>query len=200
LIADALLFDLGGVVIDIDFGRMFARWAAHAGLPPDALRARFSFDAFYDRHERGQIQAAEYFASLRTSLALTLTDEQFADGWTSIYVGEVPGIATILNTLEGRVPLYAFTNSNPTHKRHTFSAYAETLKPFRRVFVSSDLGCRKPEPAAFEAVAEAIGVPLERILFFDDTLVNVEGAQAIGMQAVHVKSVQDIADAVRALA
>jgi putative hydrolase of the HAD superfamily len=200
LSADALLFDLGGVIIDIDFGRMFARWAAYAGLPPEAIRARFSVDAFYERHERGEIQAAEYFASLRTSLALTLTDEQFADGWTSIYAGEVPGVMSLLRTLEGRVPLYAFTNSNPTHKRYTFTEYATTLAPFRRVFVSSDLGMRKPEAPAFVAISKAIGVPLDRIMFFDDTLVNVEGAQAIGMQAVHVKSVQDIADAVRALA
>lgn len=115
-------------------------------------------------------------------------------------MGEVPGIAPILKTLEGRVPLYAFTNSNPTHMRYVFSAYAETLRPFRKVFVSSDLGFRKPERPAFEAISATIGVPLERILFFDDTLVNVEGAQAIGMQAVHVTSVQDVAHAVRELA
>jgi hypothetical protein len=105
--ADALLFDLGGVVIDIDFGRMFARRAAYAGLPPEAIRAQFSFDALYERHERGEI--------------------------------------LLLRTLEGRVP-------------------------FRRLFVSSDLGMRKPE------------------------------AQAIGMQAVHVIYVQDVANAVRELA
>jgi len=65
--------------------------------------------------------------------------------------------------------------------------------------VSSDLGFRKPEAPAFAAISKAIGAPLERILFFDDTLVNVEGAQATGMQAVHVKSVQDVANAVREL-
>ena len=110
---------------------MFARWAAYAGLPPEAIRARFSFDAFYERHERGEIQAAEYFASLRASLKLDLSDAQFSEGWTSIYVGEVPGIGPLLRNLATRVPLYAFTNSNPTHMRHVFSAYAETLKPFR---------------------------------------------------------------------
>ena len=50
---DALLFDLGGVVFEIDFNRMFARWAAYAGEEPETIRARFSLDAFYARHERG---------------------------------------------------------------------------------------------------------------------------------------------------
>ena len=47
--ADALLFDLGGVVIEIDFGRAFARWAAASGTPADTIRSRFSFDAAYER-------------------------------------------------------------------------------------------------------------------------------------------------------
>jgi putative hydrolase of the HAD superfamily len=191
---DALLFDLGGVVLSIDWDRMFTRWAYHAGEEPDTIRARFSFDAFYARHERGEIEASEYFASLRSSLRINLSDAQFIDGWTAIYVGEILGMPQLLRSLKDQVPLYAFTNSNPTHVNVWANLYAETLKNFRRVFVSSDLGVRKPEPEAFAKVATAIGVPLSRILFFDDTKENVESARAIGMQAIHVKSVQGIAE------
>ena len=66
----------------------------------------------------------------------------------------------------------------------------------RKVFVSHELGKRKPTPEAFHAVAQAIYVPPERILFFDDTLDNVNGALAVGMQAVHVQSIADIERAV----
>jgi len=191
---DALLFDLGGVVLSIDFARMFARWAYHAGEELDTIRARFSFDTFYARHERGEIEASKYFASLRSSLRINLTDAQFTDGWTAIYVGEIRGVPQLLRSLKDQIPLYAFTNSNPTHMGVWANLYAETLKNFRRVFVSSDLGVRKPEPEAFAKVATAIGVPLSRILFFDDTKENVESARAIGMQAIHVNSVQGIAE------
>src|SRR5262249_51914286 len=51
----ALLFDLGGVVIEIDFDRVLARWALHAGTDFAALKSRFSFDPSYQRHERGEI-------------------------------------------------------------------------------------------------------------------------------------------------
>ena len=67
------------------------------------------------------------------------------------------------------------------------------------MFVSSEIGVRKPEPAAFAAIAAAIDLPLERILFFDDTLANVEGALAVGMPAVHVRSLDDIAKAIDGL-
>jgi glucose-1-phosphatase len=193
---DALLFDLGGVVIDIDLGRAFTRWAATAGTTVETIRSRFAFDAAYERHERGEIQADEYFASLRSSLQVELSNAELSEGWTAIYLGEVPGIRTLLSTLEGRLPLYAFTNSNPTHQAFWASRYAEVLTSFRRVFVSSEIGVRKPEPAAFAAISAAIDVPLERILFFDDTLANVEGARAVGMPAVHVRSLADIARAI----
>ena len=196
---DALLFDLGGVVIDIDLGRAFTRWAAAAGMPVETIRSRFAFDAAYERHERGEIQADEYFAALRSSLQVDLSNAEFSEGWTAIYLGEVPGIRTVLSTLEGRLPLYAFTNSNPTHQTFWASRYAEVLTSFRRVFVSSEIGVRKPEPAAFAAIAAAIDVPLERILFFDDTLANVEGALAVGMPAVDVRSLDDIANAIERL-
>ena len=61
----ALLFDLGGVVIEIDFDRVLKRWEPISKLSFTELKATFHFDAAYMRHERGEIEAAEYFAHLR---------------------------------------------------------------------------------------------------------------------------------------
>ena len=199
MIADALLFDLGGVVIEIDFGLMFTRWATDAGVPVETIRSRFSFDDAYERHERGELPARDYFAALRASLKIDLSDAELTAGWNAIYLGEVAGIRSLLGALAGRLPLYGFTNSNPTHQAFWTPRYAEVLKSFRRVFVSSEMGLRKPEAAAFAAISREIGVPLERILFFDDTAVNVEGARAIGMPAVLVRSLDDVMKALATL-
>ena len=194
---DAALFDLGGVVIETDFDQVFAHWAEHSNHHPDAIKAKFSFDDFYQQHERGKISAFEYFASLRGSLGINISDTQFIEGWNAIYVREVPGIAVLLQRLKEKVPVYAFTNSNPTHQQVWSKRFAEVLSLFHTVFVSSELGKRKPEPEAFREVAAAMGVPLPRIVFFDDTLENVEEARALGMPAVHVRSLADIEDSVR---
>jgi glucose-1-phosphatase len=190
--ADALLFDLGGVIIEIDFNRAFARWAAHSNYRLETIKARFSFDSFYQRHERGEIGASEYFDSLRASLGIDISDTQFVDGWNAIYVREVPGIAALLQRAKEKMPLYAFTNSNPTHQHVWSKRFAAVLGLFHTVFVSSELGKRKPEPGAFHAIAETMGVKLQRIVFFDDSLENVEGARAIGLRAVYVRSIADI--------
>ncbi len=194
---DAALFDLGGVVIETDFDQVFAQWAAHAHHHPDAIKAKFSFDDFYQQHERGEISASAYFASLRGSLGINLSDAQFIDGWDAIYVREVPGIAVLLQRLKEKVPVYAFTNSNPTHQQVWSKRFAEVLSLFHTVFVSSELGKRKPEPEAFRVVADAMGIQLPRIVFFDDTWENVEEARVLGMQAVHVRSLADIQDSLR---
>src|ERR1700684_2060887 len=93
--ADALLFDLGRVVLDIDFNTTLARWAAHAGCAPADLAARFPRDETYRRHERGQISDTEFFTGLRTSLGVDLSDAQLLEGWNAIFLGEMPGIAKL---------------------------------------------------------------------------------------------------------
>jgi glucose-1-phosphatase len=65
--------------------------------------------------------------------------------------------------------------------------------------LSSTIGLRKPDAAAFDHVVKAIGVPAERIVFFDDLADNIEGARARGLVAVLVTSPDDVANALKAL-
>jgi putative hydrolase of the HAD superfamily len=197
--ADALLFDLGRVVLDIDFSKAIAIWAADAGCAPAELLSRFVRDEAYRQHEMGLISDADYFATLRASLDVTLSDDRFLEGWNAIFTGEMPDIAALLVRARNHLPLYAFSNTNAAHVAHFSKTYADVLGHFRELYLSSTIGLRKPDKAAYEHVVNAIGVPATRILFFDDSAENVEGARACGLQAVHVKSSEDVADALAAL-
>jgi len=197
--ADALLFDLGRVVLDIDFSKVVASWADHAGCEPSHLVGRFSPDEAWRQHERGEISDAAFFQSLRASLDIDITDGQFLDGWNAIFAGEMPGIAAMLARAGTRLPLYAFSNTNGAHVEHFSRAYADVLGHFREIYLSSAIGLRKPEAAAYDHVVKAIGVPASRILFFDDSAENIAGARAQGLNAVHVRSPDDVAAALAAL-
>ena len=192
----ALLFDLGGVIVGIDFDRAFAIWGSYSGIARDAIKSRFTFDSQYEAHERGEVGAGEYFDSLRSSLGINLSDQQFMEGWNAILPDETPGMAALLKRLRARIPLYLFSNSNRAHHAYWARTFAGTLENFREVFVSSDLGRRKPEPEAFATVMSRIGAPPEKIRFFDDTEVNVQSARNLGMQAIHVKTIADVENAV----
>jgi glucose-1-phosphatase len=197
--ADALLFDLGRVVLDIDFNNTLTRWSGDAGCAPADLAARFPRDETYRRHETGQISDAEFFTGLRASLRVGLSDAQFLEGWNAIFIGEMPGIALQLARAARRVPLYAFSNTNPAHAQYLAKAYAGVLGHFRKIFLSPAIGLRKPDAAAYDHVVKAIGVPAARIVFFDDSTENIEGARDRGLQAVHVTSPDDVANALDAL-
>ena len=192
---EALLFDLGGVIMDVDFARVTRRWAEHAGCDPTALHARYTPDEDYRRHERGAISDEAYWSALRGTLGIDISDEHFLEGWNALFEGVIPGVTKWLPAACARLPSYAFSNTNPAHEVYWSAAYADTLKPLRKVYVSSRIGLRKPDREAFDFVALEIAVPASRILFFDDALANVEGARGAGFQAVHVRSNADVAAA-----
>jgi glucose-1-phosphatase len=197
--ADALLFDLGRVVLDIDFKRAMACWARHGKCDVADIAARFSSDEALKQYESGKIDDAAYFAGLRKMLGVDITHDQLLEGWNSIFIGEMPGIAPLLARAAKRLPLYALSNTNPPHIAHFSKLHADLLGHFREMYLSSTIGLLKPDAAAYDHVVRAIGSPAQRIVFFDDLADNIAGARAYGLTAVHVKSSEDVAQALAAL-
>ena len=195
----ALLFDLGGVVIGLDFDKAFETWGNYANVAASVVKARWSQDDAYERHERGEIEGAEYFDSLRKTLGIQLTDEQFIEGWNAIFLKEVSETVGLIEQLQKRIPLYAFSNTNETHWAEWAKHYRKPLEPFRKIFCSFEMGKRKPEADAFAFVVVEMGCDFEEIMFFDDTEPNVSAAKALGIQAVLVTTPEDVLKAVEAV-
>ena len=195
----ALLFDLGGVVIDIDFGRAFAAWQPKSRLSLEEIGRMFMFDLPYQRHEKGEIDAQEYFDHLASTLRIEGDHSFIAQGWNSIFVGEIAGTMAALRTVRNELPCHAFTNTNAAHAAAWSRMFPAVVNSFDRIFASHEMGLRKPEREAFDHIAQALGVAPEAILFFDDVFENVQGARAAGFQAVHVRSPHDVQVALDAL-
>ncbi len=190
--AGALLFDLGGVLLDIDFDCAFRHWAQCAGVPVESIAARFKQDTAYDAHERGEISGAQYFAALRTMLKIDLSDAEFTDGWSSILRGVIPGADTLLAALAATTPVYIFSNTNALHFARWGADYPALLAPVTKVFCSHAIGLRKPAVAAFNKVCALMNTAPARIVFFDDLPDNVAGARRCGLHAFQVTALDDI--------
>lgn len=196
----ALLFDLGGVVLEIDFNRAFAHWEPVSRLSFEEIKARFAFDAAYQQHERGEISAAQYFGHLCHTLQLQSGHAHVAEGWNAIFTGVIGETLAMIQAARKQWPCYAFTNSNAAHQAAWSTMFPELVQAFDRIFVSSDMGCRKPERQAFEHIAREIGVDADAILFFDDLAENVAGAAKAGLQPVHVQGPEDVRRALERIA
>ena len=195
----ALLFDLGGVLVDIDFKLALGAWSCLSALPEDQLRCSFRFDEPYERHERGEITAHEYFDHLRSALRLCASPQEIEAGWNAIFVREMAETTALVERARRRLPCYAFTNTNASHMGRWSALYPRVVSAFDRIFASHQMGLRKPERAAFDYICRALALAPDSILFFDDSNENVRAARDAGMQGVLVRTPQDVADALHAV-
>ena len=184
----AVLLDLGGVVLDIDPQACFVSWATVAGVDAELIASRWSVDDAYKAFEVGEVGFAEYAASLSRRLGVTLAEDQWMTGWNALLRGPFPEVADILPAVARRLPLYAFSNTNPVHEAVWRAQLAGVLGSFRKVYTSCGLRLRKPDEAAYLAVADDMGVDPGAILFVDDNAENIAGARAAGLRVWHATS------------
>lgn len=182
----ALLLDLGGVVIDVDPRRCFAYWAQAASVDVAGIARRWRADDAYEAFEIGVIGFDEYLASLSARLGISLGKDDWRAGWNALLGDSIADVVAALPALAARVPLYCFSNTNVVHQAAWERRHADALAPFRRIYVSWQLGMRKPSIAAYHRVADEIGLAPEDIVFLDDNAANVRGAIAAGLVARHV--------------
>jgi FMN phosphatase YigB (HAD superfamily) len=185
-------FDLGGVLVRIC--RSFAEACERADLPlrdanwlasAAALQARRQVVLDY---QCGALSSVEYFERLREALEGRYDAgelEMLHDAWL---IEEYVGAGKLIEALASTSGITAVCLSN-TNERHWEAllapekpAYPSVLALHQR-FASHLMRANKPEPKVFGALQRALDVDASRILFFDDTDVNVEGARLAGWQA-----------------
>jgi glucose-1-phosphatase len=178
-----LLCDLGGVVVDFSFSLALDSWAAASGSDGLALRDRFTMDRQFEAFEAGRLSTGGYFDHLRMQLGISLTDADMAAGWNSIYLGVNRHVLELLHELRSNgVRLVGVTNTNPVHLSHWLPWYQREFPVFDTLFISTEMGCRKPEPAFFAAVEAAEGFEEgDLVVFVDDAQENVEGGSRVGI-------------------
>ena len=149
--------------------------------------SKWGADDAYKRHETGDLDFAGYCAHLSERLGITLPPHEWLEGWNAIFVAPYPGVVARLPRIAERFDLCCYSNTNDAHHAEWSTRYADELKAFRRVYVSSAIRRRKPDVESFRWVARDMGHAPEHILFIDDTLENIEGARAAGFMAVHAR-------------
>ena len=187
----AAIFDLGGVVIDVRVENIFRYWGRCVGLAARDVAERFKTDS-YEPFERGEISPEEFRQRVVNKLGAGISFDDFHRGWNSIFCGVIPGIETLLARLSGRLRLAMLTNTNEPHARRWSELYGDVLASFERIFVSCEMGMRKPEPRCFRAVLDAMHLAPPDAVFIDDSAGNVEAAIDLGMKGIVAQSPQQI--------
>ncbi len=198
---EAVVFDLGGVLIDVRMKQCAGPWARACNMAPEEVVARLWQDGTYQELERGEMTVDQYRTRLAGLLgAPGFSMECFLSGWNAVFFGLVGGAIQLLDALARRgLRLVALTNTNVAHAEVWMSLYPEIVRRFERIFLSHELGSRKPEPQAYQAVLEYLALAPERTVFVDDREENVVAARELGMRGIVAAEMSSIVKGLEAL-
>ncbi len=190
--ADFLIFDLGNVIIDLDYPR--ALDLISSGLPAGQ---QFRVNEFYRTgfqlaYERGEIDSATFRNEVRTYFGEPWEDRKVDELWNSI-LGKIPQKRLeLIKNLKEHYQLGVLSNTNAIHIDAVYQILKtdhkmDRFEPlFDRIFYSHEMGLAKPSPEIYEAMLAQLGAKADRVIFFDDLEANVKGAASVGIRAVHV--------------
>ncbi|HEX6393827.1 MAG TPA: HAD family phosphatase [Acidimicrobiales bacterium] len=185
----AVVFDMGGVLTDPPFLGL-EHYAGRLGLPPDALKQFFRGDPTMARFETGTISSREFFkyvcVSCRDRYGVRVDIHELA---RAAEMGErlQPATLRLVAEVHRRVKTALLTNNVKTAGWRESFPFDE----FDVVVDSSQVGVRKPNPAIYRHLVEALAIDPDAIVFFDDFEENVEAALHLGIQAFVFTNVAD---------
>ena len=181
------IFDLGNVIVDIDFNRVLGAWSDLGRVPLATLKNRFQMDENFSRHERGEISDEQFAAKMCEQLDLALSFEQFAAGWQAVFVGVRPEVIKIMHKLrEQGDRVVILSNTNRLHCEFWPTEYPEVQSAADKIYLSQEMRVRKPEPEIYQRLLNEEDVSAQDAIFLDDNLANIEAARALGIHSVHV--------------
>lgn len=190
----ALIFDLGGVILDIDQDKTI-RAFNRLGLDLEALHYQMPV---LNHFETGKITIEEFRQVIKTAIKRQVEDAQINDAWNCMLLELPKERLRILNKFKQKYQLYLLSNTNALHMQCFYNYLERTHgietwhKTFDRIFYSYEIGLRKPDKSCYEFVCNTIGLAPEQCLFIDDSLLNIRGAEAAGIRTCHAKTTLDI--------
>ncbi len=182
-----VIFDLGRVLIPFDFMRGYLRMQALSGLAPDEIRARLSRDSLVHRFESGHIENHAFVAEVAARLGVRLDYERFSEIWSSIFLPETLIPEEVVAGIRRNHRTVLLSNTNGIHFAMLDSRYP-ILQHFDARILSYEVKAMKPEPAIYQAAIDAAGCAPHECFFTDDIPAYVDGARAMGIDAVLFES------------
>jgi putative hydrolase of the HAD superfamily len=193
---EALLFDLGKVLVDFDFDLGMKRFAARTALSFEEFKSIILDHTWVRRYEHGEISTADFHQYLREHGRLEMNLLEFHEAWGSVFL---PGLIVpkeLLASLKARYPLILVSNTNEAHAEFVAKNYG-VLDFFDHKIFSHEVGSMKPDRKIYDAAIAAAGKPPGALFFTDDREENVESAANLGIRAHQFHTVLNLVKALR---
>ncbi|GGK71866.1 HAD family hydrolase [Rufibacter glacialis] len=187
-----IIFDLGGVIINIDYAKSTDALRAFAAQSTEVDFSQKAQSELFDLYERGDISCAEFRDGLRQEYRITATDEQIDEAWNTMLLDIPAERIALLRALSKQYRLFLLSNTNAIHMK-AFNQIVEQAHGipgldglFEKAYYSHLVRKRKPGAEVFEHILQENGLNAQETLFIDDSIQHIVGAQSVGLQTLHL--------------
>lgn len=183
-----LLLDLGGVIINIDYLKTIEAFETLGLHNAAQFYSQQQQTQLFDQFECGKISTQRFINELLHFLPPRTSPNKVVEAWNAMILDFPIERLNQLKTLKEKHPIYLLSNTNEIHmqavRRSLKNVTNEPLESFfNQVFLSHEIGLRKPNANVFDFVCEKINCSKEQVFFIDDSIQHVEGAKQVGIQS-----------------
>jgi putative hydrolase of the HAD superfamily len=186
-----IIFDLGGVIINLDPARTRNAFTQLGFRNFDALYSFAQQSGTFDLFDKGLMSNTEFRSEMRKYISTEVTDVEIDAAWNAMLLDVPAEKIELLQHLKSRYRTFLLSNTNRIHVE-CFSAELERVhgsKDFspwmERCYYSCDIGMRKPDEEIFRFVLQENNLVAEETLFIDDSIQHISGANRCGLETLH---------------
>jgi len=200
---DAIIFDLGGVILNIDYQLTINAFEKLGFKNFNAQYSKMQQSGLFDNLEKGLITEKEFVSEIKKEIESASSDD-IINAWNALILDFPPIRLELLQKLKKEVKLFLLSNTNEIHLQAFNNILKEfgqdSLVPhFDKLYLSHEINARKPDAEAFEIILKENDLSVDRVLFIDDSPQHIEAAQKLGMHTIHIDGDKNIEELFAAL-
>jgi glucose-1-phosphatase len=200
-----IIFDLGGVFIDVDYQKTKQAFVDFGIINFDDFYQQSFSNPLFAKLEKGLISPETFYDYFREATATQLTNLEIETAWNAMLGSFRKSSVAILPLLKQRYNIYLLSNTNAIHYKAFGEIYQQEFgnqnfdDHFHKAYYSHLYHERKPETIAYEVILAENNLQKEETLFVDDTMKNITGAQSAGLRTLFIEKDGLVEDALKAL-
>jgi HAD superfamily hydrolase (TIGR01509 family) len=192
---DFIYFDLGKVILDFDHDRGCRQVSSIADVSPEQVKKTIFDSGLQNQYETGLVTCDEFHATFCQETGSRLGKLDLLTALSDIFEPN-PGILPLIAQLTAvGFPIGILSNTCQAHWDLVYRRYTILRQCFEPVILSFEINSMKPDSKIYERAIELAGCRVESCFFMDDKQDNVDGAKAVGIDALLYQSVPHLLEA-----
>ena len=193
----AIIFDLGAVILNINYQNTIDAFSKLGVKNVSNFYSKKAQSNLFNQIETGDITVEKFLTELQKE-TINASINQVSEAWNAMLMDLPENRLAVIQSLKKEYSIYLLSNTNAIHidafkKKIGNIKWEKFCNLFDKMYLSHELGLRKPNAAIFEYILREQNLKPEEVFFIDDSPEHIEGANKLGIKTHHLKNGEEIA-------